>query len=270
MYDLHCHLLPAIDDGARDLPTALEMARIAVDDGITHLACTPHIYPGLYDNTPEGIALAVQVLRQELDKNDIALELTFGADIQVVPELVPNLRSGAFPTLNKSRYFLFEPSHHVPLLNFERFIFDAVSAGFIPLITHPERLRWMEGHYQEFISSVKAGAWIQLTSGSLGGRFGKAPKYWSEKMLDDGIVHVLATDGHNLKSRPPLLAEGEEAAAKYVGKEEASRLVLERPRAVWEDVDPAAVPKPPAFDPTGELRIGKKRGMIGRFFQSSG
>jgi len=267
VYDLHCHLLPAIDDGARDLPTALEMARIAVDDGITHLACTPHIYPGLYDNTPQGIAMAVESLRQELDKNHIALELSFGADIQVVAELVPNLRSGAFPSLNKSRYFLFEPPHHVPLLNFERFIFESVSAGFIPLITHPERLRWMEGHYQEFVSAVKAGAWIQLTSGSLCGRFGKAPKYWSEKMLDDGIVHVLATDGHNLKSRPPLLAEGEQAAASYVGKEEASRLVRERPRSVWEDADPAGVPAPPGFDPTGELRTGNKRGMIRRFFR---
>lgn len=269
MYDLHCHLLPTIDDGARDLPTALEMARIAVDDGITHLVCTPHIYPGLFDNTPQGIAIAVQAFHQELDKENIALELSYGADIQVVPELVPNLRCGAFPTLNKSRYFLFEPPHHVPLMNFDRFVFDAVSAGFIPLITHPERLRWLDGHYREFVAAVQAGAWIQLTAGSLTGRFGKTPRYWSEKMLDDGIVHVLATDAHNLRSRPPLLAEGERAAAKFVGAEEAARLVLDRPRAVWENVDPASIAPPPGFGADGEIRSDRKPGLLGRLFLKS-
>lgn len=269
MYDLHCHLLPGIDDGAGDLSVALEMARIAADDGITHLACTPHIYPGLFDNTPAGIAAAVRALHLELDENGIGLELTYGADIQVVPELVSRLESGAFPTLNKSRYFLFEPSHHVPLVNFDRFVFDAVNAGFVPLITHPERLRWLDGHYQEFVAAVQAGAWIQLTAGSLTGRFGRTPRYWSEKMLADGIVHVLATDAHNLKSRPPLLAEAEQAAVKFVGKEEAERLVLDRPRAVWENADPGTIARPPGMGPHGEMPVGGKGSMWKRLFRKS-
>jgi len=266
MYDLHCHILPNIDDGAGDLSVALEMAQIALDDGITHLACTPHIYPGLFDNTPEDIAVAVQSFRKELDAQGIGLELTYGADIQVVPELVEKLRSGAFPTLNQSRYFLFEPSHHVPLVNFDRFVFDVLSAGFVPVITHPERLSWIKGHYQEFVSAVQAGAWIQLTAGSLSGRFGRAARYWSEKMMGDGVVHLLATDGHNCNSRPPLLAEGELTAQKYVGKEEAARLVLDRPRSAWENADPESIPPPPGLSQAGKIDSGKKQGFFRRWF----
>jgi len=266
MYDLHCHMLPAIDDGARNLETALAMARMAADDGITHLACTPHIYPGLFPNTPEGISAAVDSFRQELDDAGILLELSYGADIQVVPELLDKLRSGAFPTVKQSRYFLFEPSHHVPLPNFDRLVFDVVSAGYVPIVTHPERLSWIDGHYDEFLAAAQAGAWMQLTAGSLTGRFGRSPKYWSERMLNDGVVHLLATDAHNLKSRPPLLAEGEQAAVKHVGAEEARRLVWDRPQAVWKDMDPVAVSKPPGFDVNGNYIIKKNKGILGRIF----
>ncbi|WP_456380777.1 tyrosine-protein phosphatase [Thiolapillus sp.] len=266
MYDLHCHILPNIDDGARDLSTALEMARIAVDDGITHLVCTPHIYPGLFDNNPEGIAAAVQSFCGELEALGIDLELAPGADIQVVPELVENLRSGMFPTLNQSRYFLFEPPHHLPLVNFDRFVLDALGAGFVPVITHPERLGWIKSHYQEFVAAAQAGAWIQLTAGSLTGRFGKAAKYWGEKMLGDGIVHLLATDGHNCNSRPPLLAEGELIAQKHVGKEEAARMVLDRPRAVWKNADPEKTAKPPGLNQAGEISGRKEQNFFQRLF----
>jgi protein-tyrosine phosphatase len=267
VYDVHCHILPNIDDGARDLKIALDMARLAENDGITHLACTPHIYPGLYENTPAGIAAAVKIFHRRLLDEGIDLELSWGADIQVVPELVSNMRSGAFPTINRSRYFLFEPPHHVPLSNFDQFVFDSVSAGFVPVITHPERLHWIDDHYEEFVAAVQAGAWIQLTAGSVTGRFGRSPRYWSEKMLDDGIVHLLATDAHNTRSRAPLLAEGALVAASIVGKEEAARLVSMRPGAIWEDTDPQKVPSPPGFNQRGEINFRGNPGFLGRLFR---
>jgi len=232
MYDLHCHMLPAIDDGAKDLQTALQMARMAVDDGITHLACTPHIYPGLFDNTPASISHAVDEFRERLAAANIPLQLSYGADIQVVPELLSGLRNGRMPTINNTRYFLFEPPHHVVLPTFKQMVFDVLAAGYVPIITHPERLSWIEDNYDDFLAVADAGGWMQLTCGSVAGRFGKRPQYWSEKMLDDGIVYILATDAHNLRSRPPLMSEGERAAAKWVGDEEASMLVRGRTQAI--------------------------------------
>ena len=248
MIDLHCHMLPGIDDGASDLRTSLEMARMAVADGITLTACTPHIYPGLYENDAAGIGAAVSTLKRQLLEAAIPLEITNGADIQLVPELVDRLKSGAYPTLHGSRYFLFEPPHHVAPTRFVESIFDAVASGYVPIITHPERLTWLDKeHYGWFVTAARQGAWLQVTAGALTGRFGKQPQYWGERMLADGVVHILATDAHGTDRRAPLLAEGREVARKWVGSEEADRLVTGRPRAVIDDLEPAGLLPPPAL-----------------------
>jgi len=195
MIDLHCHMLPGIDDGAPDFDTALEMARIAVADGIRMSACTPHIYPGLYDNTGAHIMHRVQAFRTNLREAGIPLEITYGADIQMVPELVEGLQSGQIPALHGIRYFLFEPPHHTVPLSFLHLIFDLLTASYRPVIIHLERLTWLDDkHYPWFVDAAQAGAWIQLTAGAVKGRFGPDPKYWSERFLGDGLVYILATD----------------------------------------------------------------------------
>jgi len=241
MIDLHCHLLPGIDDGSPDMATSLEMARIASQDGISIIACTPHIYPGMYENTASGIARATEVLKLAVQRAGIPLELTYASDTHVVPDLVEKLQNGTSPTFNGGRYFLLEPPHHVAPPNFEDFVFRVLAAGYIPIVTHPERLSWIEQDYAVFERLAHKGAWMQLTAGSLTGRFGSNARYWGERMLDDGLVHILATDSHGVTRRPPLLAEGVTAAAKWVGLEEAQRMVTERPAAVLANVDPAHV-----------------------------
>lgn len=241
MIDLHCHLLPGIDDGSPDMETSLEMARIAAQDGIHTIACTPHIYPGMYENTVPGIASATEELRLALQAAGIAIELTYASDTHVVPDLVEKLQNGTSPTFNGGRYFLLEPPHHVAPPNFEEFVFRVMAAGYVPIVTHPERLSWIEQDYAVFGRLAKQGAWMQLTAGSLTGRFGSGARYWGERMLDEGLVHILATDSHGVTRRPPLLAEGVTAAAKWVGLEEARRMVTERPSAVLANADPARV-----------------------------
>jgi protein-tyrosine phosphatase len=255
MIDLHCHMLPGIDDGAPDLDTALEMARIAVADGIVMTACTPHIYPGLFENTAASIAQATATLQHDIQQAGIALEITYGADIQLVPEMVPGLRRGSHPTIHGSRYFLFEPPHHTVPVRFEQSIFDALTSGFVPVITHPERLTWLDDqHYPWFVTAARQGAWIQLTAGALTGRFGRRPRYWSERFLDDGLVHILATDAHEPIHRPPLLAEGREAAVARLGVDEADLLVTGRPMAIIENRLASEVPLPLGIDPRRRSR----------------
>ena len=252
MIDLHCHMLPGIDDGAPDEQTSLAMARIAVGDGITFTACTPHIYPGLYENNTRLIRERVAVLQTKLDAEGIALRLTSGADAHLTPELLNRLKTGTAPTLNGGRYFLLEPSHHVAPPRFEESVFNFLVSGYVPVITHPERLSWIKTNYEVFKRLAERGAWMQITSGSLTGRFGKGAKYWGERMLDEGLVHILATDAHSISRRAPLLAEGQKVAEKYVGKEEAHRLVYERPRAILDDIAPARVTPIPALLADGE------------------
>jgi protein-tyrosine phosphatase len=254
MIDLHCHMLPGIDDGSPDEATSLAMARIAVEDGIRTTACTPHIYPGLYENDANGIHARVAALQEKLDHEGIALRLTAGADAHLTPELLDRLKGKTAPTLNGGRYFLLEPPHHVAPPRFEETVFKFISAGYVPVITHPERLTWIDGHYEMFTRLAHRGAWMQITSGSLTGRFGDGAKYWGERMLDDGVVQLLATDAHGIDFRAPLLAEGMRAAAKWVGAQEAHRLVHERPQAILDNVAPAKVAPMPALDASGRKK----------------
>ena len=255
MIDLHCHMLPGIDDGAPDLETSLAMARIAVADGIVTTACTPHIYPGVYNNTGAGIHQAIGQLQQALDAHQIPLKLVAGADAHVAPELPAKLRSGDAPSLSGSRYFLLEPPHHVAPPRFEEFVFNLLAGGFVLLITHPERLSWIEDHYATFCALVDQGAWLQVTAGSLTGRFGSRPRYWGERLLGEGRVHVLATDSHGVKRRPPLLEEGRAAAERWVGLEESWHLVRTRPAGILADFVPSAQPAVPCRDaPDGARR----------------
>ncbi len=262
MIDLHCHMLPGIDDGAPDEQSALAMARIAVGDGIAFTACTPHITPGLYDNDAGLIRRRVVDLQKRLDDEGIALRLTSGADAYLTPGLLAALQAGMAPTLNGGRYFLLEPPHHVAPPQFEESVAEFLTAGYVPIITHPERLSWINTHYAMFTQLARRGVWMQITAGSLTGRFGEGAQYWGERMLDEGLVHILATDAHGVRRRAPLLAEGRHAAEKYVGKDEAQRLVFERPDAVLEDLAPAMVAPIPALVPERDSR--RKPGLLRR------
>jgi len=264
MYDIHSHILPAFDDGAVDEKTALHMARIAVEDGITHMACTPHIYPGLYDYDSEKISQAITNFSRVIASKKIPLALGIGADIQMVPDMVTRLNDKTMPTINHSRYLLCEPPHHVAPFHFKESVLDILSAGYIPVITHPERLTWLQDHYDDFITVAVHGAWMQLTAGSLTGAFGSTAQYWAEKMLDDGIVHILATDAHNTGNRAPELSPGVERATQHVGKAEADAMVNERPRAVWDNRPPDSISQPPGFDKEGKLHHKPGPGLFRR------
>lgn len=252
MIDLHCHILPGIDDGAKSLDMALAIARAQVADGVGIVACTPHIMPGVYPNTGPQIRAAVQSLQQTLDAAGIPLLLVDGADNHVAPDQLARLASGDMLTLAGSRYVLIEPPHHIAPARLDEHFFSLMMAGYVPILTHPERLSWIKTHYEAFKQIALRGAWLQVTAGSLTGRFGGGAKYWGERLLDEGLVHILATDAHSINRRPPLLAEGVRVAEKHVGNEEAHRLVFERPRAILDDIAPAKVPPVPALLPNGQ------------------
>lgn len=249
MIDLHSHILPGIDDGAKTLEISLEMARIAVADGTTVMACTPHIYPGMYMNDSGGIQAERDKLQKALDVFKIPLKLVVGADAHLVPELLDGLKTGRVPTINGSRYFLLEPSHHVAPPHFEASVFNIMAAGFQPVITHPERLVWIENHYPVFEALAKRGVWMQITAGALLGKFGKPARRWSERLLDDGYVHLIASDAHTTNMRNPQMAEAVQRAASLVGAEEARRMVYDRPQAILDNVEPSQVAPPPGLAP---------------------
>jgi protein-tyrosine phosphatase len=244
MIDLHCHILPGLDDGATDLQVSLAMAEAFVADGVTTVACTPHIVPGVYHNSGPQIRAAVQQLQEALDQEGIPLHLVAGADVHITPDLASGLQSGHLLSLADTRYVLIEPPHNVLPPRLEECFFGLLAAGYVPILTHPERLSWINAHYTTVERLFQAGVWMQVTAGSLAGAFGRNPLYWAERMLDEGRVHFLATDAHDTKRRPPNLSRGRELAAKRVGEGEAEHLVVSRPEGVLRDEVPANLPLP--------------------------
>jgi protein-tyrosine phosphatase len=244
LIDLHCHMLPGIDDGAGNLDVSLRMARAAVEQGITVVACTPHILPGLYHNKGPAIRQAIKQLQDALDENGIALQLTTGADVHMAPDFVAGLRSGQLLSIADSRYVLVEPPHHIAPPHIEEFFFNLVAAGYVPVLTHPERLSWLPQRHEAIGRLVRAGVWMQITAGSFAGAFGRNALYWAERLLDEGSVHLIATDAHDAERRPPDLARGRDIVAKRAGPAEAERLVVTRPLAVLQDQPPSSVPGP--------------------------
>jgi protein-tyrosine phosphatase len=232
MIDLHSHILPDIDDGAEGLAMSLDMARRYVAQGVTCVACTPHILPGLFNNTGPQIRIAVEALQNDLSVAGIPLQLVSGADNHIVPDFVGGLRNGHLLALADTRYVLVEPPHHVAPARLADLFFSIVLANYVPVLTHPERLTWIESKYDLIRHMAERGVWMQITSGSLYGAFGRRARYWAERMLCEGLVQIVATDAHNNKRRPPDLLRGREAAERLVGAVEAESLVATRPRDV--------------------------------------
>ena len=244
MLDLHCHILPGLDDGAADVSVSLSMAQAFVADGVSVVACTPHILPGLYQNSGPQIREATSSLQQVLDREGVSLRLVSGADNHVSPSFVAELKAGHLLSLSDTRYVLVEPPHHVAPPRMEELFFSLLVAGYVPILTHPERLTWIESHYDVMQRLAQGGVWMQLTAGSILGGFGRRARYWSERMLDEGLAHILATDAHDTRRRPPNLGAGRAAVADRVGEAEAEHLVVTRPTGVLTNADPSTLPIP--------------------------
>lgn len=252
MIDLHSHILPGVDDGAHDLAASLDMARMAVADGIQVMACTPHFMPGMYDNESNDIRKRVASLQNSLRDANIDLSLVVGCDAHIRPDFLSCLRDGKILRLNDSRYVLFEPPHNIVPQRLEELLFNITMAGFVPVLTHPERLKWIEQQFPLIESLVRAGVWMQITTGSLTGNFGSRPKYWANRMLASGMVRILASDAHNITSRPPIMSEAFSLAQAELGLDEARNLVLIRPADILDNE--SAENSPPVLF-TGETHV---------------
>lgn len=261
LIDLHCHLLPGLDDGAVDRAESIEMAYQAYSEGVITIACTPHRYPGLYPNTTAKIRNACHALQQELQARALPIQLVVGGDLHLTPQLLDEVRRGIAPTLNNSRYLLLELPHHLCPQQWLSQLQDFLHAGYIPLLTHPERLSWLNEHsMQQLYQALRLGAWLQITGDALFGRFGRRAQYWADYLLGEGLVHVIASDAHDTLARPPRLQAAYERAAALLGPEEAEQLLSLRPQAILDNHPPQAIAPPPGLArPAHSLRRSLSR-----------
>jgi protein-tyrosine phosphatase len=231
MIDIHCHLLPAIDDGAKSWDVTLEMCRMAAADGITHIVATPHAnFEYRYDRAAH-LALLNEV-RSRISDIGLNLQLTLGCDFHLSFENIED--AVAHPeryAIGDTRYMLVELSEYT-IFHVTDSIFRLRSAGLEPILTHPERNPVLLKKPELVKDYVYAGALVQLTANSLTGFWGKYSQKMSESLLQQGLVHFIASDAHGIKGRPPLLSKARNVAANIVGEAAATRLVEDNPAAI--------------------------------------
>ncbi|MDD5035708.1 MAG: capsular biosynthesis protein [Methylococcaceae bacterium] len=232
MLDLHCHLLPGIDDGPTTLAEALSLARLAVANGISKSVVTPHIHPGRYENDIHTIRTAYLRFQAELERENIPLQLGMAAEVRIGAEILPMLSSGLLPFLgvkdDKQVILLEFPHSHIPPGS-EKLIAWLMDRDILPMIAHPERNKSIIRDLEKMLPFVEMGCLFQVTAGSLAGDFGEWAQERAEQMLGRGWVSILASDAHNLQPRPPNLEPGRAAAARLVGEQESWRLVRDVP-----------------------------------------
>ena len=235
MIDLHCHLLPGIDDGPATLKEALALAVQAVESGVTHAILTPHIHPGRWDNTATTISEAVAAFKGELDSHSIPLTVGFAGEVRVGAEILTSLIDGELPFLGKfngRNVLLLEMPHSNIPLGTDKIVSWLIEHNVLPMIAHPERNKDVMRSYKKLAPFVKMGCLFQVTAGSLVGQFGGSAQSIAEQMLNAGLVTVLASDAHHITRRPCNLNEGFAAAIQIVGESEAQRLVKDIPLAI--------------------------------------
>ncbi|WOX04849.1 tyrosine-protein phosphatase [Microbulbifer pacificus] len=232
MIDLHCHLLPGIDDGARDLEQALVLARASVADGITHCVATPHIHTGRFPNTLSSITKAFNQLREALAEEGIPLQLGMSAEIRLSEEILNMVLLKQVPYLGDwedERVLLLElPHSHIPP-GTEQLIRWLRKQKVRPMIAHPERNKDVMRDFNKVLPLVREGCLFQVTAGAVAGHFGEPAQERAIQLLEQDLVTILATDAHHEVRRPPVLNTGRLAAEEIVGEEKAWQLVRENP-----------------------------------------
>jgi protein-tyrosine phosphatase len=231
MIDIHSHVLPAVDDGARTLAEAVEMMRMAAAAGTTDIVATPHANLKFAFNAAV-VAAAIEELRQA---SGGAPHLHRGCDFHLTMENIQQaLANPAQYAINGRRYLLIELSElGIPRMVEE--IFGRLQAvGFILVLTHPERNPLLQERLEQMESWVELGVLMQVTGQSLLGRFGGSAKRVADRLLERGLVHFVASDAHDPLRRPPLLDEARRYVAKHHGRERAEALFVTNPRAALE------------------------------------
>ncbi|MGE7683267.1 tyrosine-protein phosphatase [Peribacillus simplex] len=244
MIDIHCHILPGVDDGSGDMKESLNMAKKAVEAGITHIFATPHHLNEKYVNVKIDIIDRVAMLNESLQQENIPLTIHLGQEVRIHRDIFTSLEKEETLTLDDNgTYLLLElPSGRVPTYT-QEVIYELLLKGITPIIVHPERNKELNENNKLLFELVQEGALTQLTSGSIIGNFGKSIQSFSKKIIEHNLAHFIATDAHNIGSRGFTLQQAYETITKAYGiertfyfKENAEQLLKDQIPSVEKPV----------------------------------
>lgn len=233
MIDVHHHCLPGVDDGPRTMAGAVDLCRMAADEGIETIVATPHVLRGRWQNTsPAELESLLGKLRDEVGATP---RLLLGSEYFFAHDMADMLRGKSILPLAGGRYVLVEfASNAIPPLVKEP-LYRAQLDGWTPLIAHPERNSVFQAKPELLAALIRMGVKTQVTTGSLTGEFGAAAEAAAIDWLQRGWVHLMATDAHNTTRRPPRFRAARARVAELAGEEIAQALFFDNPKSIVEN-----------------------------------
>lgn len=220
MIDVHCHILPGVDDGPETLDESLDMVREAINQGVTAAVATPHHKHTKYENVKQDIIKHVEELNEAIIRAGLEFTVLPGQEIRLYGELLSDLETGDLLTINNTNKYLFIelPSNHVPRYT-DRMLYQLQLDGFTPVIVHPERNSEFVENPSLLYQLVKKGAITQVTASSITGEFGKKIKKFALSLLDSNQAHVIGSDSHNTTNRKNCLKQAYHVIEREFGSD---------------------------------------------------
>jgi protein-tyrosine phosphatase len=229
MIDIHCHLLPEVDDGPKSWEVSEEMCRIATADGIEHIVATPHAnHRYAYDRAE--LSARLEALQQRIGHRP---KLSLGCDFHLSYENIQDaLVHPDRYVIGVSRYLLVELSNYSIPPQIGDAYAKFIAMGITPIITHPERNPILQSTPGKVLEWIELGCAVQVTASAVTGAWGEAVQQSAEWLLERGAVHFIASDGHDTKHRPPVMSSARDGIAELCSREVSDALVDGNPRAV--------------------------------------
>jgi protein-tyrosine phosphatase len=248
LVDIHCHLLPGIDDGAANWDETLAMARLSVAEGVETIVCTPHQLGAFAHNRGDEVRALTARVGEYLAEQGVPLNVLPGGDVRIEDGMIDGLTRGDVLTLGDHRRHVLLELPHELYFPLERLLEQLTKRGMVGILSHPERNQGLQRQPQLIGPLVDAGCLMQLTAGSLTGGFGPDIQRFSESLLSEGLVHFVSTDAHSSKSRRPRMRKAFDRIVELTDWDTAVDLCGRHPAAVaaGQDVTPGrrAVARP--------------------------
>lgn len=233
-YDIHCHILPGVDDGSQDMEETKKMLQIEYDSGIRHIIATPHYRKNMFEplmDLVEQQYLQVQGMAKTIGDG---IQVHLGCEFHVNMSIIETLQKNDRPTMAGSRYVLaeFSGASEVPFIK-ER-IYCLISSGYIPILAHIERYPCIVKDMNLVSELVDMGAYMQVNAESVIGDDGRLAKKFCKNLIKEDLLHFIGTDAHGYKARSPKMGKCAAYLQKKFGKEYVHRILIENPRRIIE------------------------------------
>ena len=231
--------MPGIDDGAKTLEDAVELASHSLESGVTHMVCTPHIHQGVFDNNLSSITTAYTSLVEALKARNIPLKLAYSCEVRITPDILSWVASDSLPFIGewegKKALLLELPHSHVPP-GVENLVRWLLKNNIQPIIPHPERNRDIIADYNKINQLKRIGCLFQITAGAFIGRFNEQVQSLAERLLEDNLVSYVASDMHSLLRRPNDMHACKQAITELTNSDTANALVYDVPLSISKNL----------------------------------